>query len=61
MFVFTDASPKDATDANMAELLNYAKGLDTKISFFTVTSIRCGTKPPDYTKFREVADETGGK
>ena len=32
MFVFTDASPKDATDANMASLIEYAKGLDTKIS-----------------------------
>ena len=64
MFVFTDASPKDATDANVAKLIQDAQDLDTKISFFTVSNIRCsigGNIPPDYSKFEEVAAATGGK
>ena len=59
MFVFTDAAPKDATVANMSSLIGAAFGFDTKISFFTVTNPICDPNP-DYSKFKEVAAETGG-
>lgn len=60
MFVFTDAAPKDATIDNMANLIGAAFGFDTKISFFTVTNPTCDPNP-DYSKFKDVATETGGK
>ena len=60
MFVFTDAAPKDATLDNMANVIGAAFGFDTKISFFTVTNPRCDSNP-DYSKFQQIADETGGR
>ncbi|XP_066928481.1 von Willebrand factor A domain-containing protein 7-like [Clytia hemisphaerica] len=59
MFVFTDAAPKDATVDNMANVIGAAFGFDTKISFFTVTNPLCDSNP-DYSKFQQIADETGG-
>ena len=61
MFVFTDASPKDATLDNIGYVIGFAKVFDIKISFFTVTNRRCGGEPLDYSKFELVAAETGGK
>lgn len=61
MFVFTDASPKDATLDNIGDVIGFAKVFDIKISFFTVTNRRCGGEPLDYSKFELVAAETGGK
>ena len=61
MFVFTDASPKDATPDNIINVIGLAKTFDIKISFFTVTNRRCDGKPLDYSKFEVVAAETGGK
>ena len=60
MFVFTDAAPKDATDENMANDIGGAFGFDVKISFFTVTNPTCDPNP-DYSKFQQIADDTGGK
>ena len=59
MFVFTDASPKDATPANVEQVLNIAKGLDIKISFFV--SLRSCVGLPDYSQFNHIAAETNGK
>ena len=60
MFVFTDASPKDATTDNIRDVILAAKSFDVKISFFVAKNTVCGGKP-DYSKFEEVAKETGGK
>ena len=60
MFVFTDAGPKDATPANINNVLSFAKAFNMKISFFV--SLRpCGGKIPDYTVFNEIAAKTNGK
>ena len=58
MFVFTDASPKDATPANVNQVISFAKALNIKISFF-VTLRSCGGLP-EYSQFNHIAAETNG-
>ena len=60
MFVFTDASPKDATPANVNQVISFAQSFNIKISFFV--SLRpCGGSIPDYSQFNHIAAETNGK
>ena len=57
MFVFTDASPKDGSDANVAAVKQLAKQHGTTISFFTrkVPCTADGNK-----RYKEIADATAG-
>lgn len=57
MYVFTDASPKDATDENIDDVLNLAHDLDVPINFFSRGN--CG-RPGNVPAYDRVATETGG-
>ena len=59
MFVFTDAAPKDVD--NMKVVIDAGFGFNTKISFFVLKNTKCGGQLSDYSKFQEVAKETGGR
>ena len=56
MYVFTDATAKDATDDNMMEASRIAKSLRIAINFFTTGF--CGQST--YKPFEDLADETCG-
>ena len=56
LYVFTDATAKDATDDNIREILEYAKNYDIAINFFT-TGL-CGQS--SYGPFEKLARETCG-
>ena len=59
MFVFTDASAKDANSLNIADLKGMTKTMEVTITFFTGVDY-CGPSPvvKDYD---EIARDTGGK
>lgn len=61
MFVFTDASPKDATSSNMASLKAAAESNDATITFFTnLKGCTSGSKR-GIEDYKEIASYTGGK
>ena len=57
MYVFTDASPKDATKDNIDEVLNLANDLDIRINFFSKGDC---SKPADVAVYDRIASDTGG-
>ena len=59
MFVFTDASAKDADSLNIADLKGMTEAMQVTITFFTGVD-HCGPSPvvKDYD---EIARDTGGK
>ena len=58
MFVFTDASAKDADLLNKEELKSYAIATDTSITFFTYPGNYSSRGMKDY---EGIARDTGGK
>ena len=57
MYVFTDASPKDANKTNIETVLNLAHDLDIPINFFSKGD--CG-KPAELAVYDRIASDTGG-
>ena len=58
MYVFTDASAKDATEDNKNTILDLAHSLDVKINFFTRGRFGCGAG--SFEPYENLASETGG-
>ncbi len=58
LYVFTDASAKDATEDNFMEALSFARELGLTINFFTTGNL-CGD--PSFTSFEDLARETCGQ
>ena len=60
MYVFTDASAKDATEDNKDTILDLAHSLDVKINFFTRGDTGCGRGGGGFEPYENLASETGG-
>ncbi len=60
MYVFTDASPKDASDENKDTILDLAHSLDVKMNFFTRRDTGCSRRPEGFKPYEDLASETGG-
>lgn len=58
MFVFTDASAKDANSSNKEELKAMARASDVTITFFTRLG---GCSTDGITDYEEIARDTGGR
>lgn len=58
MFVFTDASAKDADLSNKEEVKAMAKATDATITFFTHPD---GCSPEGIKDYEEIARDTGGR
>lgn len=60
MYVFTDASPKDASIENKDTILDLAHNLDVKINFLTRRDTHCSTEEGAFQPYEDLASETGG-
>ena len=60
MYVFTDASPKDASIENKDIILDLAHNLDVKINFLTRRDTHCSAETGAFQPYEDLASETGG-